>query len=282
VHGVASPTRAHTATAVVPGRGALRVVRHGARSVVSRAFAASPLKLLTPRNCGRAAWIYSSTYGGGLVDGDALHIELDVTEGAAALVSTQSATKVYRSANGTATHLHATVASDAILVLLPDPVVCFTGSAYSQTQRIDLAASASLVLLDWMTSGRRESGERWAFQHYASRLLVARAGSPIVHDALSLRPADGALAARMGRFDVLAVAVLAGPAVREGADAAIANVAGAAFTRRADLIASASPIPGGAILRLAGRSIEAVGRAIRAQLAFVPALVGDDPWSRKW
>ena len=42
---------------------------------------------------------------------------------------------------------------------LPDPVICFASSTYRQTQRFDLAESASLVLLDWMSSGRRESGE---------------------------------------------------------------------------------------------------------------------------
>jgi hypothetical protein len=34
--------------------------------------------------------------------------------------------------------------------------------------------------------------------------------------------------------------------------------------------------------RLLGASAEAVGRAIREYLAFVPALLGDDPWARKW
>jgi hypothetical protein len=31
-----------------------------------------------------------------------------------------------------------------------------------------------------------------------------------------------------------------------------------------------------------GTSVEAVGRAAREYLRFVPALLGDDPWSRKW
>jgi urease accessory protein len=39
------------------------------RSDVHRARSAGPLRLLTPR-AGAAAWIVTSTYGGGLVDGD--------------------------------------------------------------------------------------------------------------------------------------------------------------------------------------------------------------------
>lgn len=282
MHDTVVHVRQEAAAATAPGTGALGVVRHGARSVVFRAIAASPLRLLTPRNDGRAAWIYTSTFGGGLVDGDALRLDVDVADGAAALLSTQSATKVYRSPNGTRVDFQARVAAGGLLVSLPDPVVCFAGSAYAQSQRIDLSETASLVMLDWMTSGRRESGERWAFDRYSTRLAVFRDGRPLVHDALSLRPADGDLASRMGRFDVLALAVLTGPAVRDGADAAIASVAGQPVDHRPALVVSASPIAAGAIVRLAGPSIEAVGRAIRSHLAFVPALLGDDPWSRKW
>src|SRR5687768_4572798 len=85
----------------LPGRGRLRVVRAGGRSVVTRAYATSPLRLLTPANHGSAAWIYTSSYGGGFVDGDRVELDVEVAEGAAAFVSTQAATKVYRSPNGT-------------------------------------------------------------------------------------------------------------------------------------------------------------------------------------
>jgi len=33
---------------------------------------------------------------------------------------------------------------------------------------------------------------------------------------------------------------------------------------------------------VAGRSVEQVGCRLRQMLGFVPALLGDDPWSRKW
>ena len=39
---------------------------------------------------------------------------------------------------------------------------------------------------------------------------------------------------------------------------------------------------GGALLRMAGISVEQMGRALRAHLAFLSPLVGDDLWSRKW
>jgi urease accessory protein len=265
------------------GAGAVAIARAGERSVVTRAFAASPLRLLMPRNHGRAAWVYTSTYGGGLVDRDALALDVDVGTNAAALIATQAATKVYRSPNGTSMTMTARVADGGLLVVCPDPVVCFRGASYRQDQRIELAATSALVLVDWLTSGRHASGERWAFDRYANRLAIRRDGRHVALDALTLDRGDGDLVRRMGRFDVVLAAVLIGPAVAPYAAALASQIAETPIARRSDLAAAASPIAGdGCLLRMIGTSVEAVGRAAREYLRFVPALLGDDPWSRKW
>ena len=149
------PTRAERRN----GCGRIAVVRARGRSVVRSVYATSPLRLLTPKNHGHGAWIYASSYGGGLVDGDAIAIQATVGIGAMAFLSTQSATKVYRSPHGTEVELHAEVGENGLLISAPDAVVCFAGARYRQTQRVNLAAGAGLILLDWMTSGRRESGD---------------------------------------------------------------------------------------------------------------------------
>ena len=182
--------------------------------MVSRAYATSPLRLLMPRNHGHAAWIYTSSLGGGLVDRDHIMMDVEVGEGAAAFVSTQASTKIYRSPGGTSSELQARVHDRGLLIMAPDPVVCFAGSQYRQLQRFELARGANLVALDWISSGRQAAGERWAFDDYLSRLVVDVDGRQVVHDAIALRAKDGTLAERMGRFDVLAVAVIAGHAVQ--------------------------------------------------------------------
>src|SRR4030095_7166251 len=152
------------------GSGFIRVAGAGRRSTVVRAVAASPLRLLTPRNHGRAAWIYTSSYGGGFVGGGHVALDIGVEAGAAAFVSTQASTKVYRSSAGATSELIARVSDRALLVVAPDPVVCFRGSRYRQSQEFDLARGAGLVLVDWVTSGRCAAGERWAFDEYSARL----------------------------------------------------------------------------------------------------------------
>ena len=55
------------------------------------------------------------------------------------------------------------------------------------------------------------------------------------------------------------------------------------IAKHADLILSASPLrDGGTLLRMAGVSVEQIGRALRDYFTFLSPLLGDDPWSRKW
>ena len=267
----------------VAGTAIVDVARGPRRSVVTRAFAASPLRLLTPRNHGDAAWVYSSTFGGGLVDGDDLRMRVRVGRGATMLLATQAATKVYRSARGTGAALHAVVEPGALLAVVPDPVICFAGAAYRQDQRIDLHDEASLVYLDWCSSGRHASGERWQFTRYESRLEIRRGGGVAAIDAVALTPGQGDLAARMGRFEVLAVVAVAGDRVQDHAGAMLRRVSGLPVEKQARLVVGAAEMRGGGCLvRVAGTSVEDVAREVRACLEFLPALLGDDPWARKW
>jgi urease accessory protein len=265
------------------GLGDIRVIRSGARSVVSRAFATSPLRLLTPRNHGHAAWVFTGWYGGGFVDGDAVRLSVDIGPGAGAFLSTQASTKIYRSPSGTSANFRATVSDGGLLVVLPDPVVCFAGSGYRQTQRVQLEGKASLVLVDWMSSGRRASGERWLFDEYASRLTVVHDGRVVLADALVLSREHGHLPSRMGRFNVLGAIVLVGPQLRQHVGRSIARVAALPIQRRTDLLLSASPIEEiGGIFRVAATTFEDAAREVRHLLDFLPSLLGDDPWIRKW
>lgn len=249
------------------------------KSVLTSAAAASPLKLLHPKNAGSAAWVYAATYGGGLLGGDTIALDARMEAGASAMISTQASTKIYRSDGAVAQRLRAHAAEDSLLVLLPDPVTPFAASSYSQEQHIDLAPSANLVAVDWMTAGRVSFGERWQFRSYASRTWVRRDGRVILHDAMRLSPEDGDLPARMGRFNCVAWAVAIGPALRAAALRLAGSLDGAAVPRRSDLLLSAAPLEDdGVLLRVAGTSAQQVGAVLQQHLNFVPSLIGDDPW----
>jgi urease accessory protein len=266
-------TTTYAARRLRPGEGLVAIGPDGA---VLDLAAVSPLKLIAPRNHGRAAWVVAASLGGGIVDGDLLRLEVAVAPGAAAYLSTQASTKVYPGRG--AQELSAEVGAGGLLVALPDPVVCFAGASYRQRARVRLGPGAGLVWLEALGAGRTAYGERWKLARYDSRLDVDRA-APCVRDALLLDPAHGPLAERMGRFAALATLVTVGLP-----ELAQAWRAPAGPPRRgAAAVASVSPIGAdGAIVRLAAESMPALLAALKPLLAPVAELLGEDPAARRW
>jgi urease accessory protein len=267
-----------------PGSGRLRCSLVNGVTIVRDAQANSPLKLLCLRRPAGCAWIFAGTYGGGLVAGDHIHLDAAFDPGTRCFLGTQASTKIYRSPAGRISRqsLHATLGADAICVAAPDPITCFAQARFQQRQRFDLDPTASLVLVDWLTSGRHASGERWAFDRYDSRIDISLSGKHLMRETLLLDPADGPIGSRsrMGRFDSFATLILIGPAVRPMAQAIMQFIA-AAPIGESDLLFAASPLADGAICRIAGPSAQAVGGWMQDRLSPVADIFGESPWERK-
>ena len=116
------------------------------RSVITRALATSPLRLVLNKNRAPSAWVVTSTLGGGLVDGDRITLEARALGGSALAVLTQASTKVYRGQSAQRTLGH--VEDGALLAVLPDPVACFAGSRFEQETRVRLDDGGSTLILD--------------------------------------------------------------------------------------------------------------------------------------
>lgn len=265
-------------------------------STVTSAFATSPLKLLTPRSRGTSVWVYTSSFGGGLVAGDQTRLDIRLGAGTRCFVGTQASTKIYRNP-GRRPSGHTTqarLAPDSLLVFAPDPVQAFAQSIYVQRQEFELAPGAGLALVDWLTAGRAACGERWVFDQFQSRNEVSTIADPspeaavkpkcVFLDSLKLDSDPGNLAPfqHMGRFNCLAMLLLVGPPLREAAARLLAELSAQPVMRRASLIGSVSPVHDGALLRVAGEDVEAVGRELHRHLACLNELLGDDPWASKW
>jgi urease accessory protein len=269
------------------GRGTVELRRIEDRTVVTRARANSPLKLLNPRADGSGAWIFSSTFGGGLVAGDEIALDLHMGDGCSCLLGTQSATKVYRSTKGLSARqtLNVTVGRDATCVIAPHPVTCFARARFVQRQRIDMKPGASLVLIDWFTSGRHAAGERWAFENYDSRTDIFVEGRHVFRDALKLCREGGPIdsAHRTGGFNCFAYAVVLGRAFAEPVKECVRQIERQPIDAdpHSPLIFAAGPLGGaGAVFRAAGAGSEVVRDWLIEQLAFVGGALGSDRWSR--
>lgn len=258
------------------------------------AYSTNPLRLLTPTpstpsDPAAPPRVFVTGFGGGLVSGDRVELDVAVGDDASLLLSTQASTKVYHadeSGTPAVQTLRARVGSGGRLALLPDPVVCFADSVYEQAQTIELADRAGLVLLDWFTAGRVAMDERWASRQYASRTRVRLAGREVVHDALTLDAAGGDRGKPFGRADawtVVATVWLVGSAADVGR-AWADRVRGSAIDRSMHVLGSAGVLADGAVVvgRFAGGSVEAVRSAINEAVRWLGAGWGIEPWARKW
>ena len=267
------------------GHAALTLRRVAGKSAVVSAFARDPLKLLTPIPRGEAVWACLSSFGGGMVAGDETALDLALEPGARAYVGTQSSTKIYRNPAGRACshRTRADLAEDTLLVLAPDVVQAFADSSYRQVQDFDLAPTAGLVLVDWLSSGRSECGEHWAFRRFESRNTVRVAGRRRFVDALVLDADSGALAGpgRLGSWRCVATVVLIGPSLLADVTRLAAEIQERPVDRNATVTLSASRIPEGLVIRLAGREVELVRLEWQRLLAPLSDRLGDCPWSRK-
>jgi urease accessory protein len=254
------------------------------------------------------------------VAGDDIAVEVDVGAGAAALLTTQAETKVYRAqgGRGAAQRMGARVGRGGTLALVPDPVSPFSGSRYEQQLRFELETGASLLALDAVTAGRSARGERWALERYRASTEVFLDGRRLCGDALLLTnplprlspssvlptlpplpPTTGpergrneslsrpgaparALSSRLGRFDALATVIALGPAFATGAIALLARIAAQPVEPGADVITAASPVADGVFLRCAATSAETLAAFLSEALRFAAVPLGEDPFARKW
>ena len=251
-------------------RGQLAFRKSGTGTAVETAYAESPLRFLTPRNHGSAAWAYTSTLGGGLVDGDRLQLEISVGPGARAFVSSQGPTRVFRSSRGAASETVARVETGGALVLVPDPSACFAGARYAQSTRVHLEAGSSLVLWEVLSAGR----ERWGFTRCESTLRVL----PYLDERWLLDPEQGPLEERMGRFGAIGTLLLVGPLFASLAQSIRERIDAAPVREGAPLVESVSPLRHGAlVVRAAAPSVEQLVQRLRRHLSALPSLLGDDP-----
>ncbi|TFK56972.1 UreD-domain-containing protein [Heliocybe sulcata] len=286
------------------GRGKVVLRLHGSTAVFSELSYAYPLKLLSPRieEEKGVAVVYNMSYGGGLVGGDQVQLNVDIGQGTSLVVLTQGSTKVFKIRPGvrpssgsigdiTEQRMNTVVADGGALFLLPDPVTCFRAASYNQLQTFHLAHGSSAVLLDWVTSGRKSLGEDWSFSRYYSMNEVFIDGRRIAKDVMCLEEqGEGpgslkrrTLSERLAPYSCYATIILYGPLVQGIlADLEARYNSITVFKRNAPepLIWSLSPLlelsKDGYIVRVAGTETEEVKLWIEKALRKLESTVGTD------
>ena len=153
----------------------------------------------------------------GILAGDELELRLGVERGAALIVTTPGASRVFTMRHGAAlARQQISVADDAWLEWIPEPLVTHRASTFRQITRLDLGASASLFYADQWMPGRLGHGEAWAWSQLELHLEVRQANRLVLCERMAASgPELRELAAfhGCGNEACFLNAVLAGPAL---------------------------------------------------------------------
>ncbi|WP_334171651.1 urease accessory protein UreD [Sinomonas sp.] len=203
----------------------LRVGVRGSRSTAVGQFTSGSLRVLRahyPDASGQPSFTIVNP-GGGYLGGDAYATRVDVLPAASVLLTTQSATKVYRTPQGPARAIqHFELAPGARLESVPDALIAYREARYQQDTFVEMAPDASLALGEIVTQGWSPDGTPFRFEEVSLLTRVRVGGRLAVADNLLIRPAEGGAGHLMlaGRSHVASLLVV-DPRADDGAVAAV-------------------------------------------------------------
>ena len=163
--------------------------RRGPATVVAGCRFTLPLQVLAPVSLDDPAAVISILNPtGGLVGGDRLAIDVRAGAGAHAVLTTTSATRVYRAEGPpTVQTVRLSIGAGAIIEWVPDHTIPFAGSALRQSIHVELDDTAGLILVDAFAAGRVAVGEAWRFALLESAISVRDPGGWLLHDRFVLQ-----------------------------------------------------------------------------------------------
>lgn len=164
---------------------ALRFARRGARTSLVERRHVGPLKVQRPFYPeGDVCHLYLLHPPGGLVGGDRLRVEVEVEEGASAMITTPGAAKLYRSL-GPAAEQHQTLrVRNGTLEWLPQESILFPGANTLLSTRIELHGDARFIGWEIQCLGLPANAERFETGRADLQLRVDRDGEPLLWDRL--------------------------------------------------------------------------------------------------
>lgn len=178
------------------GRLELGVTLRGRRSLASHQFHEGALRVLRPHyldDSGQVCYVVVNP-GGAYLGADLFLVDVEVQDGADLLLTTQSATKVYRTPGSFAEQrMTVRLGEGARLELMPDQLIAYRQASYRQRTSVTLRPSSSLVMAEVVTPGWSPDGAAFRYQEVRLRndiQIEAADGDPqlLALDNLLIRP----------------------------------------------------------------------------------------------
>ncbi|SDQ49618.1 urease accessory protein [Pseudarthrobacter chlorophenolicus] len=154
------------------GRLELRVAVRGQRSVAEHQYHQGALRVLRPHyldDSGQVCYVMVNP-GGAYLGADLFLLDVEVQDGADLLLTTQSATKVYRTPGSFAEQRMAVrLGEGARLELMPDQLIAYREASYRQRTSVTLRPSSSLVMGEVVTPGWSPDGAAFRYEEVRLR-----------------------------------------------------------------------------------------------------------------
>jgi urease accessory protein len=126
---------------------------------------------------------------GGVLQGDCLEAEIRVESGAHAIVTTPSATKLYRADHRVAeSRTRLQVREGATLEFIPEPIIPFAGSRFIEDLSIDVEKGGKLLAWEILSPGRAARGELFAYDLLGLRMKLSEQGRVVLREKADLKP----------------------------------------------------------------------------------------------
>lgn len=143
----------------------------------------APLHISKPHEDGGCLVVNMVNPTAGIFDGDVIELTAEAEAGASLVLTTPSASRVYRSRSGGPAKVVQRFKTQpgAYLEFFPEPFIPQAGARFQQSTELHAAAGSRLLFFDWLTPGRVASGEvfkyaelRWDLDATLDAKLVAR------------------------------------------------------------------------------------------------------------
>jgi urease accessory protein len=167
-------TPGSAASAIESPHGVLELVisERGERSIASRQFHEGALRVLRPHyldDSGQVCYVVVNP-GGAYLGADLFLLDVEVQEGAELVLTTQSATKVYRTPGSFAEQRMAIrLGEGARLELVPDQLIAYREASYRQRTHVTVRPSSSLVMAEVVTPGWSPDGAAFRYEEVRLR-----------------------------------------------------------------------------------------------------------------
>lgn len=198
----------------------LRIGRRGGRSVATHQYYRGALRVLRPHYLDESEQVcyVMVNPGGAYLGGDLYTVDVEVGRDARLLLTTQSATKIYKTPHSFAEQrMCITLGPGASLEYAPDQLIAYRQANYRQNAVIEMDETASLILSEVITPGWSPDGEPFRYEQLRLRNEIRRGGRLLAIDNLLIRPpAGGAVPVIEAAAGPGAAITVPGPAFMEG------------------------------------------------------------------